>query len=258
MRTVKILHTDCDWLLLHIETLFRLDARGQLLTLRQEQSSPAPRFYLGRTRHGNLWRFGRGEGLDTRRRLSRLAGREAPLSAPPDAYEPLPPAERQPSLLEALGTSGADANVWRGPAFRFPRAEAGRARLHALARGALPLDPADAELMAKLERGFPDLRPLFADVRLLEHAHVVVAGDRVVSHCFTARGEPAIASEAGVATILSERGRGHAVSCVAGWALSLMRAGAVPLYSTRWSNRESRAVARKLGLELYAEDFHVT
>ena len=44
---------------------------------------------------------------------------------------------------------------------------------------------------------------------------------------------------------------------VLGWAAHVQARGALPIYSTSWSNTASQAVARSLGLVQFAADFHV-
>jgi hypothetical protein len=44
---------------------------------------------------------------------------------------------------------------------------------------------------------------------------------------------------------------------VAAWANAIRAGGRIPLYGTAWSNASSRAVARKLGLVMYGEDFRL-
>jgi hypothetical protein len=253
--SVNILHTDCDWLALHIDTLFSLDVAGRLLVLRQKQASASPRFYLGRTRHGNSWRFRHDEALDSCRRLSRLAAREPAIEGADDWAGPPPPPERWKSMLDVLGGPDQVGEIGCGPAYRFPDTSEQLARLRSLAGPAEAIDPDDAEMMACIGRSFPG----FADgSSFTEYAHAIIDDDRALAICFGARGEPGTAMEAGVETLPGERGRGHAPSCVAAWALAVMAGGAIPLYSTSWSNRPSRSVAKKLGLALYAEDWHVS
>jgi hypothetical protein len=43
----------------------------------------------------------------------------------------------------------------------------------------------------------------------------------------------------------------------AAWAAAIRASGRIPLYSTSWSNTGSLAVARKLGLSVYASDWSV-
>lgn len=49
--------TDLALMELHVEAGFRYTPEGRLLETREVDPARAPRFYLGRTRGGNLWRF---------------------------------------------------------------------------------------------------------------------------------------------------------------------------------------------------------
>src|SRR6266567_9646689 len=49
--------TDLALMELHVEALYRRTAEGRLLETREKDPVRAPRFFLGRTRQGNLWRF---------------------------------------------------------------------------------------------------------------------------------------------------------------------------------------------------------
>jgi hypothetical protein len=57
---------------------------------------------------------------------------------------------------------------------------------------------------------------------------------------------------------LQTRGRGYVRDVVAGWALVVRSLGTMPLYSTSWENTASQAVAWKLRLVQYGDDFHIT
>ena len=39
----------------HLEALFTMDAAGRLVSVNESGGGPAPRFFLGRTREGNVW-----------------------------------------------------------------------------------------------------------------------------------------------------------------------------------------------------------
>jgi hypothetical protein len=49
--------TDLALMELHVEALYRRTSEGRLLETREEEPVRAPRFFIGRTRRGNLWRF---------------------------------------------------------------------------------------------------------------------------------------------------------------------------------------------------------
>jgi len=44
---------------------------------------------------------------------------------------------------------------------------------------------------------------------------------------------------------------------VVAWAAAVRQGGRVPLYSTDWENTAARALASRLRLVCYAEDFHI-
>ena len=81
--------------------------------------------------------------------------------------------------------------------------------------------------------------------------------NRAVSVCRSVRITPQ-AHEAGLETLLEFRRRGYAKDVVIAWARAVQVMGATALYSTSWENIASQAVARKLKLEMFGSDFHVT
>ncbi|MCG8590078.1 MAG: GNAT family N-acetyltransferase [Proteobacteria bacterium] len=242
-----MLRTELEWMQLHVETLFAADDAGRLVSCSPPHHGPPPRFFLGRTRHGVLWRFrGDVEGA-TVRTLSRLAAQERPL--PPGHTRPAPP-ERLAAIAQALGQAVAEPPSWCGPAFRFPPPGSHPPReVDAALVRVLPGDPAPKQ--ARLDpsdwpEGVPDLSNERAPLVL------AVAGGRVCSLAVTAR-VGARAAEVGVETAVPDRGRGLAAAVVAAWA-ALQRGRREPLYSCAWENAGSRGVARRLGLEFYGED----
>ena len=222
---------------LQIETLFRTNAEGRLRA-GYEADKPLPLFFLGRTPAGHRWLFGSGLPDDTRRALEGLFAEEP---ARPDLEARPACAARVRSTLEARLGPGTES---RGPAFHFPE------RIDAPA-DVVELTASNAHLLeAELAEWFPDVaetQPCLARV----------VDGRAVSICAAvARGPRAL--EAGVETSPAWRGKGHARAVVAAWALAVRASGALPLYSTQWTNAASRAVAASLGLIAYGEDWHIS
>ena len=132
---------------------------------------------------------------------------------------------------------------WAGPAFVFPSVLPAE-------NEAIEIGPGNADLLrGGLESWLPDVGrrgPFLA----------IVETGRAVALCASVRITPHVHC-AGVETVPDFRGRGLASRVVAAWAARVRALGAVPFYSTNWNNLDSRGVARRLGLELAAVDFHV-
>ncbi len=237
---------ELGWMELHLRCLYHHDARDRVQGARQPGGGPAPLFHVGRTRLGNLWRFGVGLPEDRVSELSRLAGRECPL--PEGAPAPAP--ERLEAFRAVLAAAASRLVLWRGPAYRFPQ------RILAPDAPVVEVTVDRAELLVD---GFDDWLP---ELSQRQPCVAALEGGRAVSLCCPSRplevpGSPRCpASEAGVETLASHRGRGLAAAAVAGWARATRARGGEPIYSTSWANRASLAVARKLELIAYGEDVH--
>jgi hypothetical protein len=165
--------------------------------------------------------------------LDRLATQEPPLS---DDHAAPVFARRYHSLV--------GGQIHSGPAFTFPQSlpqptgvveidDEGLLEHHF--QGWMPgeIRAGRAPMLAILEQGYP------------------------VSVCFCSR-RTNLAAEAGVETALEHRGRGYGSRVTAAWALAVRGSGRIPMYSTDWSNSASLALARKLGLEVYAVDWSIS
>ena len=193
---------------------------------REPNARRAGRFGLIRDKAGCAWALRDDVPDDVAAEVEKLACEEPPIRNPFDT--PLH-AEKYLALLG--GKSGA------GPEFTFPD------------RIEVDGDVARVSALPMLERHFrgwtadeiPEREPIMA----------MMDGGYAVSVCFCARLSDE-AAEAGVETASAFRGRGFAPRVTAAWAAAIRASGRVPLYSTAWTNIESRAVARKLGLILRA------
>ncbi len=226
---------------LHLDLLYERDDAGLMLRSR-DPTVPAPWFHLMRTTEGNHWSLSAALSGQQRDRLQEALAAEPVIA---DLGE----LERRPPLLDGIRGMLAEvpsaAEEYRGPAFAFgsaPTVLGGAAELLA--------DPRDVLTVAEL--GW------IREVALAEHP---LSGARnpsgeVVAVCHSAR-STAAAAEAGVETAPEYRGRGLAVAVVLAWAAAVKSQGRVPIYSTQWSNHASRAVARKLGLVPFGEDYHI-
>ena len=63
--------------------------------------------------------------------------------------------------------------------------------------------------------------------------------------------------EAGVETVASQRGQGHACAVVNAWSQAVLDRGAQPLYTTTWDNAASQAVAARCGFSAFAADLTI-
>jgi hypothetical protein len=217
---------------LHLRTAFVFDDRRRMLQAREPTPQRPPAFTIVRGRSACAWAVRAGVPDDVAAQLDCLARDEPPVG---DWQQPPLHAQRYLALLGGQPRSG--------PAFAFPDAiEA--------PDGVVAIDD-----IRQLERHFtgwvadelPSRQPI---VGILEHGHAV-------SVCCCARLSDA-AAEAGLDTAEAYRGRGYGPRVTAAWSLAVRATGRTPLYSTSWDNAASLAVARKLGLQIYACDWSVS
>lgn len=231
--------SDLALLDMQIEALFTHDPMGRMVAVNEPGGEVAPRFFLGRTRQGNLWRVRHDLPADVAERLQALAAAEPvhdDLRAKPAGLD---------AMLAVLGVDEADLDE-SGPAFRFPAA------IPVLA-GVTRIRRANLDLLRPM---VPDMDDLERDFELGEPSTAVIVEGAAVATAFSSR-LSARAAEAGVVTLEAYRGRGYATAVVAAWARAVRETGRIPLYSTSWDNLASQAVARKLGLVMYGSDLSV-
>ncbi len=224
-------------LALQIDTLFLADPHQRLLAVNEPEQPTAPRFFLGRSSGGNLWRFRVDLPAEVVEQLGQLCQREPhrhPSAEPPEHYH---------DLQAALARHAPLQNEYRGPAYLLPPFSDVPPQLVLLS----------AQHAQLVEDSFPWLVAWLASPTNGPVAAVVEQG-RAVSVCFCSR-LTARAAEAGLETLPSHRGRGYAPQAVMGWAAAIQRSRRLALYSTSWQNHASQRVAKKVGAQLYAEDW---
>jgi hypothetical protein len=229
---------------LHLDVLYETDDRGRLLRVRGSDRPP-PLAHLLRTPLGNRWLVGATLPEDTAARLE-TAFADEPVTDP-DEWEQHEPRclETVRALLDPFRRPDVEEPEYRGPAFAFPDeiVVIGASELY-LPDGGPSVGASDLAWIASASE---EERPLV--VARDDHGFVVA-----VCHSGRATSEGA---EAGLATVPEARRRGHALAVTSRWAVEVRASGRTPLYSTRWENEASRAVARRLGLVRYAEDWHL-
>lgn len=223
---------------IHIDALYRHDARGRMVRVNEPMGKAAPRFFLGRTTQGNERRFRHDLEPDLARELEALCGDEA------YGDELLRPPYGATNYARVLARAAPVERVWAGPAYRFPADVP-------VASGTVPITGENLGLVRPL---FPDW---LDDVAACQPFVALVVDGRAVSVCCSVRTTP-VAHEAGVETHPELRGRGYAALVVSAWARAVQDLGRIPLYSTSWQNTASQAVAGKLGLVRYGTDLHIT
>ena len=231
--------SDLDIMKRHVQALFTHDDRGRLRLVNEPDGAEAPRFFLGRTAEGHIWRFrfnlpeGLAEQLEAVCLEEPAAGGLRPEPAHFDEY------------LSLLETHSPVRKFWMGPAYHFPD------RVVRTSREAVTVNSENTDVLsAGFEEWIPDVphrRPFMA----------ILHEGRAVSICCSVR-ITSESHEAGVETLGAYRGRGYAANAVAQWANEVRNMGRTPLYSTSWENVPSQRVAKRLGLLQYGIDFHVS
>ncbi len=233
--------SNLELLRLQADALFTHDPGGRIRWTNEPGETPAPRFFLGRTREGNLWRFRYDVPPDV------VHGLESLLAAEPVTDD----LRREPVHLEAyralLREHAPIPGEESGPAYYFPP------EIDAPG-SAILITPANVNhVLPGMHTPDDDPFGIKNGLDAGSPCAVVVQGGRAVSICFCSR-ITAHACEAGVETLPPFRGRGYASAVVARWALAVRALGRIPLYSTSWDNIASQGVARRLGLIPYASD----
>lgn len=225
--------TDLELMNIHVRASYTHNAEGRILFVNEPDNNtiPAPRLFLGRTRDGNVWRFRADQPDDLCARLNEFCAEEPPLTD--ELHNPLH-LESYMSLLEQHGTAQC---ISKGLAYRFTRDGAETPSVVAVTE----------ENVGVLRGGFEEL---IGEVPTWQPFVARVLTNRAVSVCRSSR-ITVEAHEAGVETLQEFRGNGFAKDVVSEWARLVRGTGSIPLYSTSWENASSQAVARKLGLKCY-------
>ena len=222
---------------MHLRTLFVLNDAGRILSTREPGINQAPLFSLVRSTNACVWAVRADIPADLCNEIDRLARDEAPIS---DFRDVPTHAEQYVSLLSET-PNGSAIRQFSGPAFEFPDSIA---------------EPEEVVLIqdeALLQRHFRGWIPgEIAEGRAPVMA--ICEGGEPVSVCFCAKSSD-LAAEAGVETAEAFRRRGLAVRVTAAWALAIRKQGRIPMYSTAWTNLASLAVARRLGLRQFANNW---
>lgn len=223
----------------HVQALFTHDDRGRLRLVNEPDGAEAPRFFLGRTVEGNVWRF----RFDLPEGLAEQL--EAVCLKEPAAGELQQEPAHFTGYLSLLEKHSSVRKFSMGPAYVFPD------RVVRPSREAVTVTSENTDV---LRAGFEDWLP---DVPYRRPFLAILHEGRAVSVCCSVR-ITSEAHEVGVETLDAYRGRGYAADVVAQWANEVRSMGCTPLYSTSWENVSSQRVAKRLGLRQYGIDFHVS
>ena len=236
---------------LSLELGYERDASGLLLQTRDPDPRDVrrPLFHLVRTVEGNRWALSAALTEAQRTAIESALRAEPVIASLADLEANAPRAAGAAGALAAALGSAALIEEHRGPAFVFPEAlvtpvseVASEVELVADPRGL-----ATAPELAWVREAADAARPLCVARN---------ASGEVVAVCHSSR-STSQAAAAGVETAEAYRGRGLGTAVVAGWAASVRAQGRTPFYGTSWANAPSRGIARRLGLELFGEDWHV-
>ncbi len=235
---IKLPPSQLELMRMHVEALFTHNESLRIESVNQPDDGVAPRFFLGRTIAGNLWRFRTDLPSDLAIELKKLCNGE------PETNEISRTPENQKEYIRLLEAHTPIKQVLSGPAYWF-------------STDVVPcVQPVEiSETNADLLRG--GLEDLLEDVPHRRPFMAMVEDGQAVSVCASVRITDA-AHEAGVETLPAYRQKGHATNVVACWANAVRKISAIPLYSTSWDNTASQNVAARLGLSMFGVDFHIT
>ena len=224
---------------MNARALFIHDDDARLVSTNEWKPRPAPRLYLGRTAHGNVWRLRQDLPNALAQTLLRLCADEP---AYPENGAPPRHRHRYAQLLDAQSPIERE---WCGPAYWCTRPVVPRL-------APIAITAANADLLV------PGFDHWAEDIPHEQPFMAAVDQGKAVAVCSSVR-ITAAACAAGVETLPDHRRRGHAANAVAGWAQTVDALGKIPFYSTSSDNHASQAVvAKRLGFSFVGEDFHIT
>ncbi len=230
------IRSNYDLMQMHVHALYIHDSRSRIVSVNDWNGGSVPRFFLGRTMQGNVWRFRQDlpEGI-----CKEL---ESFFEAEPFSLSEQPRFESE--YVRILSEHAPVESKWFGYAFWFPK--------HA----ETPSEPVsiDTNNSYLLKESMPDW---LLDVPHQQPFVARVVSGQAVAVCASVRITDA-AHEAGVETLEIHRRKGYAVSVVRSWASAVEERGAIPLYSTSFNNIGSQNVAARLGLSRYGVDFDIS
>jgi RimJ/RimL family protein N-acetyltransferase len=219
-----------------LEVLYQYDQQDRMLRINEPNGGNAPMFAMGRSRHGNLWRFRADLPDSLVSDLDAICQRE-PLSS--DLHVP---AACYNELIDRISSFARPRSIWRGPCYVFEEP---------IVPPAEPIG-LTADTISLLEEHLLD----WCDLSLDSAPYVILNSGSAVAICYSSRIGPRVC-EAGVETAPAYRNRGYARAVVRAWAAAIQASGRTPLYSTSWMNRASQALANAIGLRLYGENLSI-
>ena len=233
-------------MLQNVEARYVHDDNGRIVAINRWYGGVAPRFFLGRTNRGNIWRFRHDVPLELVVELTRYCSEEP---FPTDSeIEPIHREKYEQLFAEHSGTASVREGISYscGNDLYLPNSTTVN-----IDEATVNIDEATAHL---LEGCMDDWLP---DV---PHTHpfiAIVKEGQAVCVCGSVRiGDNA--HHAGVETLPEYRRRGYAARAVSAWASAVRACGANPLYSTSLDNIASQNVARRLEMTTIGTDYAIT
>ncbi|WP_144505899.1 GNAT family N-acetyltransferase [Bacillus mycoides] len=223
--------SELELIAIQAEVLFVHNQVGKMICVNEQGNPKAPRFFLGRTREGNIKRY--HYNLDSEM-ISKIEKLILECSNHIEIAK----------IIKVLNDERTVENIWMGSAYMFPN------NSNKLTR-AIQITEKNKELMRE------NFSNLIEQMEWRKPYFAIVKNEKVVSICCSARSTP-IAAEASVETLEAFQGNGYGADVVAAWAISIQEEKRIPLYSTSWDNFASQAVARKLKLIKYGMNLHIT
>lgn len=223
------------------ETLFVHDNNGKM-TFVNDPTEPAtrlaPRFFLGITTSGFVYRFRHDLPLLLTTQLEELIqSKQPPNNLKKTTIDTA-------DIEDLLNTHKPIERIWNGPTYYFPKPLS-------VSPNVVRADKNNAHLF---NATFPEMIVELDDI---QPCMAYVVEGNAVSVCQTVR-RSSRADEAGLDTLEKYRGQGYGPLAAAGWAEKIKAEGKIPFYSTSWKNQSSQRVAEKLGLVQFGIDFHIT
>jgi RimJ/RimL family protein N-acetyltransferase len=225
-----------DLMQIHVQALYVHDENSRLVSITDGGDARAPRFFLGRTEQGNVWRFRYDLPHKLCTDLKALCKTEPCTTADRPRHEA--------AYRRLLAAHSPVERIWFGPAYWFPHGAV-------VAPEPIRMNEQNAHLLQG------DLQDWIPDVPFQQPFFALIVDGQAVAVCASVRITDA-AHEVGVETAEGQRRKGYAVSVVSAWAKAVEERGARPLYSTSLENIASQNVAARLGLARYGVDFHIT